>query len=1053
MDIDELLEAWEEAWEQGQFIPAEQLCADCPELISTVQDRITELLAFSRFEKNRIAADALVPSRRTIGEYTIEGVLGGGGTSVVYRCRHATNGQEAAVKVLNAERMSRDGLARFEREANILRRLDHPSIVRILDVGLTDLGLGPQRFIAMALVRGERLDQFVERHQLPVEHRADLIARIAEAVAYLHAQGVLHRDLKPANVIVNEQQRPIVVDFGLACLDRSDAGDGRTTDTSLSALGTLPYVSPEQLAGHRAHIDFRTDIYSLGVIAYQLVTNRLPIETRGRSLFDIYQQIRSAVPPRADRVQPEVPRGIALVLTKAMAKHPEDRYRTMDDFALDLQRALKSEQTIARTPPPWHLAKRWVERNPRTALSFALITLILSTAAILSSYFARNASVARRDAEQSLRHSISQTRLAEERNEHLRRVAYDLQLGRAWELAPTRPGFVLRSLSDERAFPPDYRSVVWGMTLNYADRVRHQVPHDRPFVAIETDLFSSWVYLIDDQNRIKVWQTQPTALVTTIDSAEKTAPICSISRNPVRQEIVVAHTNGLIQFYRQPTGEVLPRKIEVGESIVNGRYSDDDSYSCVCVSGSVRRFKGGDLSESHRYEPRHASPLAGTTYSPLGHIVALLHANGHLIIHDLLNDRVQDVESPAAEHMAILRNEQQLFLTQGPTTWHMFLGQQDTPRVVNIDREAVIDLSAGGDRKMAYAMASRVSVVYHTRQPTHTSLSLEMDRPVRAASFCHVGQFLTALHPDGTVTIWDTDFNSYRQKAPPYHHPAVLLPLRRSRHLLSGGTEGILALLSTDEMTIERQWQAHDLPIAQIAVNASETLVATHPRQGNVRVWDLATGQSKALFRRPLGHLTSMVFVDGDRSILMSADKGLIFKGTIPGEQAKRLPSFEGANYVVLTADGQTAWVAADNGRIQQWQIEPRRLLREHNSQHPTAHFLALSEDNQRLASVHGNVVLVWRLKPSSPPVRCETPHMTCRRVTFSPDGRTMLTLGSEGILAFWDPDIGVQQLAIDDGARSFEAMAITKDSQHVVTATIVGTIQWWNTFRERPSK
>lgn len=1049
MDIDDLLEEWEAAWQQGRFISAEQLCASCPELRSTVQERITDLLAFSRFERSHFSDDLPSSTRRKIGDYLIEAVLGGGGTSVVYRCRRADDGREAAIKVLNVERMSRDGLARFERESKILRRLDHPSIVRILDVGLTDLGIGTQQFIAMELVSGKRLDDFVEQHALPLEHRIDLVVQIGRAVAYLHSQGVIHRDLKPANVIVNDQQRAIVVDFGLACLERPDDGVGRTTDTSMSALGTLPYVSPEQLTGHRAHIDFRTDIYSLGVIAYHLVTGKLPIETRGRSLFDIYQQIQSVEPPRADRVQPEVPRAIALVLAKAMSKHRDDRYRSMDDFTRDLQRALRSERTLARSPSTWHAARRWMERNPRTTRAFALTILILSTAAIVSVYFARNAAVARTEAEQSLHHSILQTELVEERNERLRRVAYNLQLDRLRQLVQTRPAFVIKSLNDKQAFPLDFRSVVWGMTLDHAHQVRHTVPNDRPYTRITNDTYSDWLYLVDDQNRVKVWQLMQKEMVTEIDALIKDSPICSISRSMKREAITIAHANGKVHLYNERNGSPLKAHVHVGEPILNGCFSDDDTYSCVTATGSVRRYSGEGLVESNRLEPRHAAQIASTAYSPLGHVLAVSFMNGKLVTYDFRSDQVRDVDCPPAEDMAILYNDAQLFLIQGTTTRHMFLDREDAARVVNVDREPLIGMSAGGNRKMAYGMANRVVVNYHSRQPHDTSISLEMDRPVRSVSFCQGARFLTSTHPDGTVTIWDTDVYPYRQRPLDFHQPVTLLPLRKSNCLLAGGLEGIVSLISPYSVAIERKWKAHDLPVALLAVNDAETLVATHPRQGNVRVWDLASGEQKAQFRRPIGDVTSIVFLKGDRAVNIATRDGQIFNGTFDRPHAVPMVPFTDTKYVLLTPDGHEAIVALSNGRIEQWQIEPRKLSRVIGTYDHDAQYLALSDDRKRLASVHGSQVLVWKLDKSTSPSRCDTPHTACRHASFSPDSRTLLTLGSEGILAFWDPEIGMQQLAIDDGARSFEAAVVTNDCRYLVTSTITGVIQWWKTYRE----
>jgi serine/threonine protein kinase len=261
----------------------------------------------------------------TVSHYQILERLGSGGMGVVYKARDAELDRLVALKLLPVDRDASDvERKRFLREAQALSVLDHPAICTMHEIGET---LDGQLFFAMAFCEGETLARRMARGPLPIALAVDLARQIAEGLAEAHARGIIHRDVKPGNVIVTPGDRVKIVDFGIAGL----AGQSRLTRTGM-ALGTIAYMGPEQLRGEPA--DVREDVWSLGVVLYEMLAGRVPFQ--GRSGPDVAKAILTRAPEPLVVLRPDVPLGLERVVARALAKRPEDRYRSMDEMRADL---------------------------------------------------------------------------------------------------------------------------------------------------------------------------------------------------------------------------------------------------------------------------------------------------------------------------------------------------------------------------------------------------------------------------------------------------------------------------------------------------------------------------------------------------------------------------------------------------------------------------------------------------------------------------------------------------------------------------------------------
>lgn len=348
----------------------------------------------------------------TIGAYRILALLGEGGMGTVYKAEQQSPHRIVALKIIKPGVASEQLLHRFEQEAEALGRLQHPGIAQIYEAGTADSGSGLQPYFAMEFIQGRPLIQYAAARRLDVRGRLELLARLCDAVNHAHQRGIIHRDLKPGNILVDEAGQPKILDFGVARVTDSDTQATRQTDLG-QLIGTLAYMSPEQVLGNPLELDTRSDVYALGVILYELLAGKLPYKVERKALHEAVQVIREEDPTPLSSIQRSYRGDIETIVAKALEKDKERRYAAAADLAGDIRRYLTDEPIVARPPSAGYQLQKFARRHKAVMAGTAAVFLVLVAGVVASTWQAVRARRAERVAVEQRDLALTEKRRAD----------------------------------------------------------------------------------------------------------------------------------------------------------------------------------------------------------------------------------------------------------------------------------------------------------------------------------------------------------------------------------------------------------------------------------------------------------------------------------------------------------------------------------------------------------------------------------------------------------------------------------------------------------------
>ena len=929
---------------------------------------------------------------RPFGDYQLLEELGRGGVGVVYQAWHAKLERTVALKMLlGGPFASPEVTARFDREIRMVARLRHPGIVALYESGEVD-GI---RFFTMELVEGRNLAALVRDGPIAALRASVYVRKSALAVAHAHDRQILHRDLKPSNILIDATDEPKVADFGLA---RRQLVNSEVT-VNLGAMGSPPYMAPEQVSGSGDAVGAAADIYSLGAILYQLLTGRPPHQ--GASVEEVLVQVRDGLVVSPRLLNPTIPRDLETICLKCLDKDPSRRYARASDLAADLERFERGEAVLARPVGTLGLLWRWAHRNNRLAAALAaLLCVLMAGVADVLWQAAHN----RRERERlSLERYVTGVQSAS-----FAAAEGDYPLARTYLQAAAESGY--------RGF--EWR-LLWEETASQAMRVLH--PHEMPIAELE---FS------------------PDGRHLATNSQDGTARITHLETRGAPSDALGAGGGWALSY--TPDGKAC----FVG---VQGSQGESDTLRLVepSTGHTLWTFPGESISLS-----RDGSRMAVALGKPL----PWAPAHGGAEVWDTAA-RVR-MASVSGDYRSVVMSPDGsvLALAPGDSTVRLWsvVQQREVGRLKTDGPQAALAfspdgtwLASGGLGEAWLWRLSDLSVVAKLPHPWMRVWSLAFspdsarlattcsDRTVRIWGCSH-GNLLTSLHGHADE-VWSVAFSP------------------DGRSLATGAKDGSLFIWPVEPLNAPREYAYKgwsrplfspdgSLMVLGEGSNSPKTLLvrAGHAPQAGPEKWAACgfspDGRSLLLWsalQQPCLRWWSVDDGTFGAAIAGADDMGahlLMQTGVSPD----RRRIFQLNNDAVLLI-----WDAASGALLQKTPL-PRSPL--------ALRSVTMSRDARWFAWSHSDEISFWLADLKTGSVREIKGHRNMvNSVAFSPSGDTMASASSDGTVRLWDTASGASIAVLSGHPESADDVAFSPDGRTLASLGAYQSLKFWHleTHRE----
>jgi len=992
-----------------------------------------------------------------IGPYRLVEELGAGGMGVVWLAEQLEPvRREVALKIVRVHPDDTQGTARFEAERQALALMDHPNIAKVLGAGRTD---GGRPYFAMELVRGLPITEFCDKHRLPVRERLALFAQVCHGVAHAHQKGIIHRDLKPSNVMValyDDRPVPKVIDFGLA-----KAMGPRLTEKTLHTLrgqlvGTLPYMSPEQaeLDQSELNIDTRSDIYSLGVLLYELLTGTRPLElTAETPVTDFLQAIRTKEPPKPStrlsasgdpasiaehqRVEPQRLSGMLRgdldwIVMKALEKERHRRYETAHAFAEDIRRYMEHEPVLASPPTALYRLRKFARRRPALAGMVALGSIAIVLLALLAGWHAvsveaKNREIAaERDTARAARDEEGRQRaLAERLAEQVlerkragdRLVSYVVGMNgaqRAWDLL--RPQVTLRLLDDLRpeSFDGiDHRGWEW----HYLKRLCHSEElllrgHAARVLCVAYSPDGALLGTGSRDGTARLWSAKTGETVHVLRG--HLAQVACIAFSADGRTLATGGDDGDVRLWGVASGR--EEGVLTGHVLGVRAVAFDPKGRWVVTAG------GDDTIQVHELDSRQRvrvvqghEDVRCLAYSPDGALLASAGASGG----------EQTVQLRDTSSWTVLRvfegNSNYLGFT--PDGKRLVYGGIRDLRVAEVATGAVLRSIAPGRRPTQVASLPNVQAASTTGR-SETSL-VQISRGFQHAALSRDGARVCTADR-GFVEVWDAE-TGMRIRDVGQGDIAAWSP--DGVHVATAIGDGFVRILSTARDPEGASLAGHRAPVTSLAFSPDGRWLASGSRDQEIRLWDGTTGEECVTLGehlydfapsapgqpgvltaiRPVrghaGQITSVAFrADGRWVASASQDGTLRAWETATGREtlAVRFPFV--VTSVAWAPDGETLAAGSWDDDIHLFEFPGGRLVRKLAGHEENVSAIAFLEGGKLLASAGWDqTVRIFDVTTGEQVRELRSDHLrNLTSLDVSPDGSLLAVAGQDMVITVW---------------------------------------------------